>query len=99
MFDYELAERRNNYIYHRMGLRRMAKCLLVSLFCMCLLVFLSYYCLKTYPQTTLYVTTTEGMLFDVNLHEQKDFSGNVNVGVYLAKDRLGQPTYGVVYGQ
>ena len=98
MLDYEIEERRCGYIYHRNGLRRLSKCLLFSLICMFLLLFLSLYCLKTYPQPKLYVTTTTGVLYGVNLHAQPDFSGAINVGVYRAKNRNGKPTYGVIDG-
>lgn len=96
MLDREVEERRQGYIYHRDGLRRVSKWLLCSVFCMAVLVFLSSYSLKTYPQSQLYVTTTEGMLYGTNVYAEQNFTGVVNVGVYRAKDRAGQPTYGVI---
>jgi hypothetical protein len=98
MLDREIEERRGGYVYHRDGLRRVSKWLLYSVICMIVLVFLSSYSLKTYPQNQLYVTTTEGMLYGTNVYAEKDFTGVLNVGVYLAKDRAGQPTYGVIDG-
>lgn len=98
MLDRKIEERRCGYVYHRDGLRRVSKWLLYSLVCMIPLVFLSAYSLKTYPHSHLYVTTTEGVLYGVNVRAQQDFTGTLNTGVYLAKDSAGQPTYGMIDG-
>jgi hypothetical protein len=98
MLDYEIEERRCSYVYHRNNLRRLTKWLLCSLICTALLIFLSLYSLRRYPKPKLYVTTTAGVLYGVNLQAQPDFSGRLDVGVYLDTNRMGQPTYGVIDG-